>query len=33
KVRHHEILTSIFQGSIPEDEANVYIQFEREHRK
>ncbi|CAF3607338.1 unnamed protein product [Rotaria sp. Silwood1] len=33
KVRHHEILTSIFQGSIPEDESNIYIQFEKEHRK
>ncbi|CAF4064452.1 unnamed protein product, partial [Rotaria sordida] len=33
KVRHHEILTTIFQGSIPEEDSNIYNQFEKEHRK
>ncbi|CAF5165807.1 unnamed protein product, partial [Rotaria magnacalcarata] len=33
KVRHHEILTNLFQGSIPEQDSNIYVQFEREHRK
>ncbi|CAF3356602.1 unnamed protein product [Rotaria socialis] len=33
KVRHHEILTTLFQGSIPEQDSNICVQFEREHRK
>jgi len=33
KLRHHEILTTIFHGSIPEQDSNIYTQFEVEHRK
>jgi hypothetical protein len=33
KLRHHEILTTIFHGSIPEPDSNIYTQFEIEHRK
>ncbi|CAF1326608.1 unnamed protein product [Adineta steineri] len=33
KLRHHEILTTIFHGSIPEQDSNIYTQFEIEHRK
>ncbi len=33
KARHHEILTTIFHGSIPEQDSNIYTQFESEHRK
>ena len=33
KLRHHEILSTIFHGSIPEQDSNIYTQFENEHRK
>ena len=33
KVRHYEVLTTIFHDSIPEQESNIYIQFEKEHRQ
>ncbi|UJR09375.1 hypothetical protein I4U23_013619 [Adineta vaga] len=33
KLRHHEILSTIFHGSIPEQDSNIYTQFETEHHK
>ena len=33
KLRHHEILSTLFRGSIPTDDSTIYPQFEREHRQ
>ena len=33
KLRHHEILTTIFHGSIPKEDSNISPQFEITYRK